>query len=464
MRRIPGSKPLSLLGQRNKSILQRFYEARRLEDEKFPISREAMKFMSKFDEDARYYDEWFSRMKRGEPLVLQQCAKFFNRNGIKCSEKNICLTRSILEGIVQAYHVLKIHKDDTILIPTPTFGQYFMHLEALGMKYQTVQTKKENGFLIDPVVLEKAIIETDSKLILLCYPNNPTGVLMTKKCAESVAEVLVKHDVFAVCDEAFINNSLVQEKNFSIASANGMAERSLVFTSIAKSMKVPFRTAFCVGPEDIIEEFSRSPHYEVPQIFKIGDVIKELPLTTSKPFDIRHQMTIAAALEDNQEMRDYHQSNREESFRRIEIIKRKINELNEKFCEVFGEKREGDQAYIKPFIPNPETGLTYILDFSGLRGKIRNGKSMLNDLDVAKWLSEDASVGTVPGILFMFEEEEMLLRIALGSSHSFEKVFDHIISVADKIENPKIKIKEVPNNNPKSVSSDQFIQTVRSRL
>ncbi|MES2961902.1 MAG: pyridoxal phosphate-dependent aminotransferase [Pseudomonadota bacterium] len=352
----------------------------------------------------------------GDPKLLSQCANFFQRFGIDCNEKNVSLTQHILHAIEKSYSILKL--DKKILIPTPTFGYYFVQLQESGYDFETIPTRKEDNFLLNPIDLEEAIVRTGSKVLLLCNPNNPIGSVMTRERAELIADVAKRHNIFVISDEAFLQNTIYENTHFPIASIDGMLEKSLTLTSITKSFGVgTLRTGFCVGPEHIVKRFA-----------ELGG----FPTETT-------QNAIAAALEDSIENQSYHAENRQKYLHHIEFTKSKIAQLNQRFGEIFGEEKPGIDAYVKPYIEIPETGGPYILDFSGLRGKIHNGKVMETGLDAAKWLLENASVGTVPGECFFLDEKEMVVRIAISRpTEELDLAFNSAIEATSAIQNPLI--------------------------
>lgn len=127
--------------------------------------------------------EHFRGQSQGEELVLQPVAQFFRRQGINCTIKNVALSLGVLSGIEKTYKILRLNSSDKVLLPTPTFGYYFQQFRDEDIGFEIIPARQENGFLLDPQDLEKAIKKTDSRVLLLCYPNNPTGVIMDEKNA-----------------------------------------------------------------------------------------------------------------------------------------------------------------------------------------------------------------------------------------------------------------------------------------
>ncbi len=393
------------------------------------ISEAPQHVLSSFDSSSRSYKQL--KGLGANKLALEQCGKFFRRRGIICGTENITLNERILSGISLVYDTLKIKK---ILIPTPTFDYYLKQLQIKNIQFETVPTRKEDGFLLDPKKLDAAIKRSGAKLLLLCYPNNPTGVVMTEENAHAIADIVKKNDIFVISDEAFVSNIInPDKKHFSIAAVDGMLDRSVTFTSMSKSMGLPFiRASFCVGPQDIIKGLA-----------SLGGITPGF------------EEIMIKSMMDSEENLSYLEDNRQKYLFNIELIKEKIEQLNKKFCEVFGEEKSGKESYVKAYIPDPESCNVYLLDFSGLRNKIYKDKKMKTGLDVAEWLLNGAGVGTVPGECFLFNPDEMLVRIALSHPpHEIEQAFNYMEEAAKEIQNSII---ELPSSSPTPKQMDSAI-------
>ncbi len=348
---------------------------------------------------------------RGEEFALEKVANFFKQLGINCDSSNISFNSNVLSAIAQTYGIIGLNKGGKILVPTPTFGYYFQQFADLGIDYKILPTKKEEGFLVNPKLLKDATDNGDVKALLLCYPNNPSGVVMPKENAQEIAEICKKRGVFVISDEIFLNNRLSLDKHHTpIAAIDGMLQQSITFFSPSKSMGFPARrTSICLSAPEIVEEFAILGGYS-----------------------ILDQKAIVAAIENNQENQEYLEKDRQKYLTNIEIIKKRTSSLNKKFSELLDE----DRIFVQPFVENPEAGNVYLLDFSGLRGKNHNDKIMKSGLDVANWMLEEASVAVVPGECSMFAPDQMLVRIALGHpTQEIEQVFDLLEKAVGKIKN-----------------------------
>ncbi|OFW79897.1 MAG: hypothetical protein A2887_04120 [Alphaproteobacteria bacterium RIFCSPLOWO2_01_FULL_40_26] len=299
-------------------------------------------------------------MSRGEDFMLEACVGFFSRRGIRCDRDHVSLTMGILPTLEHVYQKLGLNESNKIIVPTPTFGYFFRQFKEKNISFETLPTKEEDGFLPNPEELERLIVSSGAKAILLCYPNNPTGSVMTEECAMAIADIATRHDIFVISDEAFVRNSLSGRPHFSVAAVDGMLERSFTVTSTAKSMFIGVKNGCCVGRSDIVADFERLGGYPTKHMQRI----------------------LTAALEDNAENKKYLDSCRDHYIRNIGVVTDKLTELDRRFCEQFDEAR----SFVKPLIAMPDATNVYLLDFSGLRGKKYGEKVMMTGLDVAEWL------------------------------------------------------------------------------
>jgi aspartate/methionine/tyrosine aminotransferase len=364
---------------------------------------------------------------------------FLIQNGINCNTTNISFYPSVLPLVKDSYRFLNITK---ILVPIPTFGYYFQQLHEEGVTPYLLPTRKEDGFLLDPEKLEFQANLTGAKALLLCYPNNPTGVVMSEENAEAIADVVKRRNLFVISDEALLRNRLSPtKKHFPIAAVNGMLDRSLTITSPAKSMGLPTRMAFCVGSEKLMNRLAQS----------------------SVGYSFRDQQIVTAAIEDNEENRVYLEEDRKAYLENIDLVKERSRQLNNRFSKVFGERSDG-AAYVKPFIADPEATNVYLLDFSGLKGKIHQSRPLSTGLDIAEWLLKEASVATAPGETFAFDPNEMLVRITLNKD---KKVLSQAFDNMEKASKMVTQALEHPGNSPASSSAkelaDQYLKSQQTK-
>lgn len=144
-----------------------------------------------------------------------------------------------------------VQPGDEVLIPQPSFVCYDPIVQLAGGTPVIIQTKAENQFRLTPQELEEKIIPS-TKLLVLPYPNNPTGGVMKKEDLEAIAPVIQKHDLLVLSDEIY-SELTYSGKHVSIASLPGMAQRTVVINGFSKSFAMTgWRLGYAAGPAPII--------------------------------------------------------------------------------------------------------------------------------------------------------------------------------------------------------------------
>lgn len=144
-----------------------------------------------------------------------------------------------------------VQPGDEVLIPQPSFVCYDPIVQLAGGTPVIIQTKAENRFRLTPQELEEKITPS-TKLLVLPYPNNPTGGVMKKEDLEAIAPVIEKHDLLVLSDEIY-SELTYSGKHVSIASLPGMAQRTVVINGFSKSFAMTgWRLGYAAGPAPII--------------------------------------------------------------------------------------------------------------------------------------------------------------------------------------------------------------------
>ena len=151
---------------------------------------------------------------------------------------------------------------EEVLIPQPSYVSYEPCAILAGAKPVVINLKAENEFRLTAEELEAAITDK-TKILVLPYPNNPTGAIMEKSDLEAIAEVIIKHDIFVMSDEIYAELSY-KEKHVSIASLPGMAERTLVINGFSKAYAMTgWRFGYACGPADIIRQMTKIHQFAI---------------------------------------------------------------------------------------------------------------------------------------------------------------------------------------------------------
>lgn len=155
-----------------------------------------------------------------------------------------------------------IEPGDEVLIPEPSFVCYKPLTNLAGGVAVPVKTYAENLFRLTPEEIEKAVTEK-TKVLVLPYPNNPTGGIMERKDLEAIAEVVKKHDLLVLSDEIYAELTY-GKKHVSIAEIDGMYERTVIVSGFSKAYAMTgWRLGYAVGCEYIIKLMTKVHQYAI---------------------------------------------------------------------------------------------------------------------------------------------------------------------------------------------------------
>ena len=151
---------------------------------------------------------------------------------------------------------------DEVLIPQPSYVSYVPCCVLANGTPVPIELKAENEFRLPAEELEAAITPK-TKLLVMPFPNNPTGAVMEKKDLEAVAEVVKKHDLFVLSDEIYAELTYL-DNHVSIASIPGMRERTIVINGFSKSHAMTgWRLGYACGPEVIIKQMLKIHQFAI---------------------------------------------------------------------------------------------------------------------------------------------------------------------------------------------------------
>ena len=174
----------------------------------------------------------------------------------------VLVTVGASEAIDLAFRAL-VGEGDEVLIPDPSFVCYGPLATMAGATPVYLNTYEKDDFRLTAEELE-AKITPNSKVLLLPYPNNPTGGIMGKEDYEPIAEVVKKHNLFVICDEIYSELVYGGEKHFSFAALPGMKERSLVLNGFSKAFAMTgWRVGYACGPADVMAAILKVHQYGI---------------------------------------------------------------------------------------------------------------------------------------------------------------------------------------------------------
>lgn len=175
--------------------------------------------------------------------------------------KEIIITVGGSEAIDIAMRAM-LDPGDEVLIPQPSYVSYLPCAVLANGKPVVIELKAENEFRLTAEQLEAAITEK-TKLLVLPFPNNPTGAVMEKKDLQAIVEVIIRHDLFVLSDEIYSELTYL-DNHVSIASLPGMRERTIVINGFSKSHAMTgWRLGYACGPEVIIKQMLKIHQYAI---------------------------------------------------------------------------------------------------------------------------------------------------------------------------------------------------------
>lgn len=155
-----------------------------------------------------------------------------------------------------------INTGDEVIIPQPAYVSYEPCTILAGAKPVIINLKAENEFRLTAEELEMAITEK-TKVLILPFPNNPTGAIMEREGLEKIAEVIRKHDIYVMSDEIY-GELTYKGKHVSIASIAGMKERTILINGFSKAYAMTgWRLGYACGPEAIIKQMTKIHQFAI---------------------------------------------------------------------------------------------------------------------------------------------------------------------------------------------------------
>lgn len=184
------------------------------------------------------------------------------RQGLSYNPDNeIVVTVGGSEAIDIALRAM-LNAGDEVIIPQPSYVSYEPCTVLADGVPVIINLKAENEFRLTAEELENAITDK-TKVLILPFPNNPTGSIMEKEDLESIAKVIIKHDIFVISDEIYSELSY-KNKHISITSIDGMKERTILINGFSKSYAMTgWRLGYACGNKDIIAQMTKIHQYAI---------------------------------------------------------------------------------------------------------------------------------------------------------------------------------------------------------
>lgn len=146
---------------------------------------------------------------------------------------------------------------DEVIIPEPSFVCYAPLVTLCGGVPVTAETYEKDEFCLDPEVL-KSKITPKTKALVLPFPNNPTGAVMSRKQLEAIADVIRDTDILVISDEIYGELTYTEEGHCSFPSIDGMWERTVLVSGFSKAYSMTgWRLGYACGPKEIIAQMTK---------------------------------------------------------------------------------------------------------------------------------------------------------------------------------------------------------------
>ena len=199
---------------------------------------------------------------RGLPTLLSLISRYLEeRFSLTYDPAHILVTVGGSEAIDLALRAC-VERGEEVLIPDPAYVSYSPLVAMADGVPVHVECHEEDNFVLQPKYLEKAITPK-TKAIILTYPNNPTGAIMTKEQLQAIANVIEKHDLLVISDEIYAELTYGQ-KHASIASIAGMKERTIYIGGFSKAFAMTgWRMGFVCAPKEIDEAMFKIHQYAI---------------------------------------------------------------------------------------------------------------------------------------------------------------------------------------------------------
>lgn len=198
-------------------------------------------------------------------LTLRQVASDFVKEKYQLDynpENEILVTIGATEALSATLTAI-LEEGDKVLLPAPAYPGYEPIVNLVGAEIVEIDTT-ENGFVLTPEMLEKAILEQGDKLkaVILNYPANPTGITYSREQLEALAAVLRKYEIFVVCDEVYSELTYTGENHVSLGTM--LRDQAIIINGLSKSHAMTgWRLGFIFAPANFTAQLIKSHQYLV---------------------------------------------------------------------------------------------------------------------------------------------------------------------------------------------------------
>ena len=205
----------------------------------------------------------FYTSNAGLKALRQEISNYIQRTqGIKyCPDSEIIVTVGGSEAIDIGLRAV-INPGEEVVIPQPSYVSYEPCAVLADAQPVIVNLKAENEFRLQPEELLNAITDK-TKVLILPYPNNPTGAIMEREDLQKIADIVKEKDLLVMSDEIY-SALTYKDKHISIASLDGMRERTILINGFSKAYAMTgWRLGYACGPADIIKQMTKIHQFAI---------------------------------------------------------------------------------------------------------------------------------------------------------------------------------------------------------
>ena len=200
---------------------------------------------------------------KGLPVLQEAICAYYKRkfNIDYLPKENVIVTVGGSEGIDVVLRAL-CQPGDEVILPTPAYVAYAAIIEMAGAKVVEVDLKEEEQFKLTPEALKKAL-SPKTKAVILNFPGNPTGGIMTKEDYAKIVPILKESGIFAITDEIYAELTY-EGKHFSLAGFDEVKDRVIVINGFSKAYSMTgYRVGYILAHKDLIDMFNKVHQYTI---------------------------------------------------------------------------------------------------------------------------------------------------------------------------------------------------------
>lgn len=198
-----------------------------------------------------------------ESLRVEICNFLSRKYNLKYNPKSdVIVTVGGSEAIDLAIRSI-VTKGDEVLIPAPCFVCYEPIIRLSGGVPVIIELKAEDNFVLKPEQIREKITDK-TKAIILPYPGNPTGAIMTREQLIAIKDEIIKNDLLVISDEIYAELTYGDERHCSVAEIDGLYERTILISGFSKTYSMTgWRLGYAVGPKEIISVMTKVHQFAI---------------------------------------------------------------------------------------------------------------------------------------------------------------------------------------------------------